>query len=87
VPLIQLSFYYKREDQVWFSFFHEAAHILLHGRRDIFVDVDVNTTVKEEAEANRFAQDRLIPSQDYAAFIAQGSFRRVRSFPFAKRSV
>ena len=84
--LIQLSFYYKREDQVWFSFFHEAAHILLHGRRDIFVDVDVNTTDKEEAEANRFAQDRLIPSQAYAAFIARGQFSASAVVSFAKQS-
>jgi HTH-type transcriptional regulator/antitoxin HigA len=84
--LIQLSFYYKREDQVWFSFFHEAAHILLHGRRDVFVDVGVIATDKEEAEANRFAQDRLIPSQAYAAFIARGQFSASAVVSFAKQS-
>lgn len=29
-PLIQLSLYGKTNDKFWFTFFHEAAHILLH---------------------------------------------------------
>jgi len=28
--LIQLSLRYKTGDQLWFTFFHEAGHILLH---------------------------------------------------------
>ncbi|MFV2073095.1 MAG: HigA family addiction module antitoxin, partial [Thermoanaerobaculales bacterium] len=36
--LIQLSIRYKREDVLWFTFFHEAGHILLHGKRQVFVD-------------------------------------------------
>ena len=33
-PLIQLSDLYKTNDQFWFSFFHEACHILEHGKKD-----------------------------------------------------
>src|SRR5262249_31242331 len=32
--LIQLSLRYKMDDHFWFTFFHEAGHILLHRRRD-----------------------------------------------------
>ncbi len=37
-PLIQLSGRYKRNDIFWFTFFHEAGHILLHGKKDIFLE-------------------------------------------------
>jgi HTH-type transcriptional regulator/antitoxin HigA len=71
--LIQLSLYYKREDQLWFSFFHEAGHILLHGRRDIFIDLDSSESDKQEAEANRFASDHLIPANEYVRFLKRGN--------------
>jgi HTH-type transcriptional regulator/antitoxin HigA len=82
--LIQLSLYYKREDQLWFSFFHEAAHILLHGRRDIFVDSDMNATDKQETEANRFASDHLIPATAYAHFLSRGKFTASAVHQFAE---
>lgn len=37
-PLIQLTGRYKRNDAFWFTFFHEAGHILLHGKKDIFLE-------------------------------------------------
>ena len=30
--IIQLSLRYKTDDHLWFTFFHEAGHILLHGK-------------------------------------------------------
>jgi len=35
-PLIKLSFYGKTNDKFWFSFFHEAAHILKHDKKNGF---------------------------------------------------
>lgn len=72
--LIQLSLHYKREDQLLFSFFHEAGHVLLHGRRDVFVDFAGPVENKQEVEANRFAQDYLLPPTLYAHFVALGNF-------------
>ncbi|MBS1631968.1 MAG: HigA family addiction module antidote protein, partial [Bacteroidetes bacterium] len=37
-PLIQMTGRYKRNDIFWFTFFHEAGHILLHGKKDIFLE-------------------------------------------------
>jgi hypothetical protein len=34
--LLALSLRYKSDDQLWFSFFHEAAHILKHARKQQF---------------------------------------------------
>lgn len=58
--LIQLSLKYKTDDQLFFSFFHEAGHILLHGKRKVFVEDGQSETV-EEREADVFAADILIP--------------------------
>lgn len=67
--LIQLSLRYKTDDHLWFTFFHEAAHILLHGKRDVFLEDDGGKTDKEQA-ADRFAADLLIAPQAYKAFVA-----------------
>ena len=66
--LMQLSLRYKKDDQLWFSFFHEAGHILLHGKRDVFLEGDDIDGDKEE-EANRFAARTLIPPTELARFL------------------
>ena len=64
-PLIQLSLYGKTNDKFWFTFFHEAAHILLHTgqKTDIFLDDpgQANQGSQHEDEANQWARDLLIP--------------------------
>lgn len=62
--LIQLSLYGKQNDRFWFTFFHEAAHILLHDKKDIFLDEwdgGVIVQSKQEDEANCWAREFLIP--------------------------
>ena len=63
-PLIQLSLYGKTNDKFWFTFFHEAAHILLHadGKKAIYLD-DLNTDCQDpqEEQANKWAREFLIP--------------------------
>jgi addiction module HigA family antidote len=58
--LIQMTLRGKSDDLFWFTFFHEAGHILRHGKKDKFVDDGQGDDEKEE-EANRFAEDILIP--------------------------
>lgn len=62
--VLQLSVRYKWEDIFWFSFFHEAGHILLHGKREAFVETGRRGTSDEELEADDFAQRWLIPPDD-----------------------
>ncbi len=57
--LIQLSLRYKTDDQFWFSFFHEAGHILNDAKKDVYIN-DGEDGEKEEA-ANRFSACFLIP--------------------------
>jgi addiction module HigA family antidote len=65
IPLIQLSGRYNRNDSFWFTFFHEAGHIILHGKKDIFLE-DIEYTDKDltkEAEADEFAEKWTFPKE------------------------
>jgi addiction module HigA family antidote len=62
--LVQLSLRYKTNDHLWFTFFHEAGHVVLHGKRDVFLEGKAGSS-REEEEANLFARDLLIPPADY----------------------
>jgi len=73
--VIQLSLRYKSDDHLWFSFFHEAAHIILHGKRLIFLESESPQNVKEE-EANNFASNWLIPKEQYENFVKHQTFNR-----------
>ena len=50
---------------LWFTFFHEAGHILLHEEKlreaGSWFEID-KTESQEEKEADDFARDRLLPS-------------------------
>ncbi|MHA6886701.1 ImmA/IrrE family metallo-endopeptidase [Ralstonia pseudosolanacearum] len=60
--VLLLSFRYLTDDQFWFSFFHEAGHLLLHTDRDsLILEAPERTTSKMEAEANEFAAKTLLP--------------------------
>lgn len=69
--LVAISLYFKRDDQFWFTFFHEAAHILLHSKKEVFVDVENSeeNSTEIEDEANQFAGDFLIPPDALDYFI------------------
>lgn len=69
--LIQLSLRGKYEDIFWFTFFHESGHLLLHGKRDVFVE-SVNDRDEREDQADSFARDFLIPAREWKRFVRQG---------------
>ena len=58
--LIQMTLRGKTDDHFWFTFFHEACHVLEHSKKERFVD-DGEDGDEREAEANRFAAELLIP--------------------------
>jgi HTH-type transcriptional regulator / antitoxin HigA len=64
-PLIQLTDRYKTNDQFWFTFYHEAGHVLLHGKKDIFIEPEKKQVKldEKEAEANAFASKLLLPDK------------------------
>ena len=76
--ILQLSLRGKTDDLLWFTFFHEAAHILKHGKRDAFIEAPGATTDHEtrrkEIEANTFAADFLIPKSAFAQLLQERPF-------------
>jgi len=68
---LQLSLRYKTSDHLWFTFYHEAGHIYLHGKRQVFIDDSDGSTCQKEAEADRFAADLLIPLAQWHSFITR----------------
>ena len=58
VPLIQLHDRFEKRATMWFTFFHELAHVLYHGKKGIClqnIEITHNYPEKED-EANCFAQ-------------------------------
>ena len=69
-PVIQLTDLFKRHDRFWFTFFHEAAHIILHkGENFIEAQADDYCGNAKEEEANDFAADLLNPPKYYQQLI------------------
>lgn len=79
--LIQLSLRYKTDDQFWFTFFHEAGHILLHGKRMTFVEYDESDEARvQDEEASSYATDFLIPPPSLRRFL------RLHTPPYIRRA-
>ena len=75
--LIQMSIRNKWADIFWFSFFHEADHLLEHRtQRRILIDgLEADPAMAEiEAEADQFARDFLIAPEDWNAFCDESCF-------------
>lgn len=61
--IIQLSFRHRSDDHFWFTFFHEAGHLILHGENHLFLENGSGIMEAEEAEANLFSARQLIPDE------------------------
>ena len=70
-PLIQLTNRYKRYDIFWFTFFHEAGHIIKHGKKDIFLEIEGYTEneTDKESEANEYAASWILTKQQEAEIV------------------
>ncbi|MCP3962155.1 MAG: ImmA/IrrE family metallo-endopeptidase [bacterium] len=60
--LLLLSFRYLTDDHFWFTFFHEAGHLVLHGKNSLFLEATDTSLTAEEQEANEFAARTLVPA-------------------------
>lgn len=60
--MIVLSFRYYSDDHFWFTFFHEAGHLILHAEQELFLEDNEAEGDQKEAEANDFARDLLVPA-------------------------
>ncbi len=58
--MILLNLRGKMEDQFWFSFIHEAGHVLYDSKKDLYIN-DGSIDDPRERKANEFAAEILIP--------------------------
>ena len=85
--LIQISLRNKWADIFWFTFFHEAYHVLKHRahRRFLIDGLDADPEVAGlEAEADGFARDFLIPPREWNAFCDNRDFSPLAVRKFAR---
>lgn len=68
--MIQLSLRGSYADIMWFTLYHELGHLLLHSKKEYFVDVSISNGTEEEKEANKFASEQLIPQEKLSNFLA-----------------
>ena len=82
-----MTFRYKWADVFWFSFFHELGHIFLHNRQAVILEGNTGDEAfdNQEAEANRFAADTLIPPMLYEEFVKKRRFYPVDIESFASQ--
>ena len=73
--MIQLNLRYRWADIFWFTLFHEAAHVLMHEPRRVFVELEGNPRRdRHEADANHLAEELLIPVDAWERFILRSEF-------------
>lgn len=85
-PVIQLSIYNSRADIFWFNLYHELGHLILHGKKEKFIEFDnkeLFVIQDKEKETDRFAGDELIPEKNYAEFL-KNSLSKQGIIDFAK---
>lgn len=87
--LIQMSIRGKYADIFWFSLFHELGHLLLHRKKDIYIDsADERVNKEQEDQANKFASECLISELEYNSFVSKfKTFRDINLLKsFAKKN-
>jgi Zn-dependent peptidase ImmA (M78 family) len=86
--VIQLSLRHKSDDQFWFTFFHEAGHLLSGSRRQDFIDAAEPDPHQaddvDEKTADRFARDLLLSPDAYEAFVQASDFSATAVRRFAQ---
>ena len=61
--MLLLSVRYKSDDHFWFTFFHEAGHLLLHDCAALFIEGTDFISTEQEREADQFSEQMLVPPE------------------------
>lgn len=77
--MIGLNLRGRSNDRFWFSFFHEAGHVLLDSKKETYIDVDSANDPREE-QANQFAANFLIPPARAGELASLSSAADVQAF-------
>ncbi len=71
-PLIQISGRHRRNDIFWFTIFHEIGHILLHGKKSVFLETDECGFLDrlKEDQADEFAKSWTFSKDEQTLFMS-----------------
>ena len=84
--IIQLSLRGKTDDHFWFSFFHEAGHVLQKKIKSVVIHSDKDRNISDEEQAaDQFARNILIPEKAFSQFLAVNDFSEQSVYRFAQR--
>lgn len=86
-PIIQLTARYKQNDRFWFTFFHEAGHILLHGKKYISLEgIDFSEADPEkEQQAHEFAEKWTFSKEEEEEVLDAIPLSRIDIVSFANK--
>ena len=85
-PIMQLSLFGAYADMFWFNLFHEIGHLVLHGKKEKFIEFDrrdLSTVQEKEKEADEFATNALIQQKSYEDFVNKGDYSKVAIAKFS----
>lgn len=85
VACIQLCLRGRTNDQLWFSIMHEIYHLVNRGNNKGFL-IGHSKNNGEEAGADEFASEVLIPKEKYSQFVANKVFTAQSIITFAKNA-
>jgi len=89
--IIGMTLRHDRLDNYWFTLCHELAHLVLHLKQDgcrVFMDdLEADNPDSEEREADRLAQEALVPKARWTPFKerARGTRSEIVSFALSQR--
>lgn len=69
----------KDTDRFWFSLFHELAHVLYS-----HINQPEGTSEKDEAEADAYAEETLLPKDHFDAFLSKNDFSEKSIMEYAE---
>jgi len=69
--IIMISERGKKDDILWFTLFHEIAHLIKHSKKEVFIDLENDEKSDIENEADEFAKSILIPHDIYNNFVKE----------------
>lgn len=87
MPLIQITDRRKDYHAFWFTFYHELAHILYHGKKEIFIEgLDcIKRNEAKETEADAFAARMLLSEKERNELFKYHNFNRELILELSKK--
>ena len=69
--VIQLSAKNNFDDSLWFNFFRQAAHIILHSKKKTYIDEPDGKLTQLESEANDWARYTLVTKISWEKYLVK----------------